>query len=115
MVPGKTWEIGLSMGRQVYGVFNKAECVMALALAILIVMVRLKDGRLISLVFVGSCLALQTFLLLPILFDRVELILQGQTPPSSPVHPIYVISEIFKAVALAAFGFRVLEEARKKD
>ena len=112
MVPGKTWEIGLAMGRQVYGVFNKLECVMAIALAILIVMVRQKDGRLISLVVVWSGLSLQTFLLLPILFDRVELILQGQTPPSSPAHPIYVFLEIIKAVAIAAYGYRVLEECR---
>lgn len=112
MVPGKTWEIGLAMGRQVFGVFNKVECVMAIALAILIVMVRQKDGRLISLFVVWSGLALQTFWLLPILFERVELILQGQTPASSPAHPIYVFLEIIKAVAIATYGYRVLEECR---
>ncbi len=110
MVPGPTFEIGLGIGRQVFGVFNKVEWAMAITMVILIVIVRQKDRRVISLVVVWSSLALQTFWLLPILFDRVELILQGQRPPSSPAHSIYVNLEILKAVALAVYGFRVLKQ-----
>ena len=110
MAPGATLDIGLGIGRQVFGVFNKIECVMALAMAILIVIVRQKDRLVISLGVVWSSLALQTFWLLPILYDRVELILQGQTPAPSPMHSIYVVLEILKAVALAVYGFRVFRE-----
>ena len=109
MVPGPTFKIGLDIGRQVFGFFNKIEWTMAIAIAILIVIVRQKDRRLITLGVVWLILFLQTFLLLPILFDRVTLILQGQTPPSSPVHPIYVFLEILKAVSLAIFSFRVFD------
>ena len=109
MVPGPTFKIGLSMARQIFGVFNKVEWAMAIAMAILIVIIKKKDRRLITLGVVGLILALQTFLLLPILFDRVELILQGQTPASSPAHPIYVLLEILKAVALAVYSFRAFE------
>jgi hypothetical protein len=109
MVPGVTFEIGLSIGRQVFGVFNKIECAMAIAMAILIVMVRQKDRRVISLAVVWLSLGLQTFLLLPILYDRIELILQGQTPASSPAHAIYVFLEIIKAVSLAVYGFRAIQ------
>ena len=108
MAPGVTLETGLAIGRQVFGVFNKIECALALALAILIVIVRQKDRPLVSLGVIWAALALQTFWLLPILYDRVELILQGQTPAPSPVHSIYVVLEIAKAVALAVFGFRAL-------
>lgn len=110
MAPSVTPEIGLSIGRNVFGVFNKVECAMALAMAILVVIVRQKDRLLIHLGIVWSALALQTFWLLPILSDRVELILQGQTPASSPVHSLYVFLEILKAMVLAVYGFYVFRE-----
>ena len=106
MAPSVTPEIGLEIGRRVFGVFNKIECAMALAMAILIVLVRQKDRLLIPMGVIWSTLVLQTFWLLPILFDRVELILQGQTPARSPVHSIYITLEIAKAVAIAVYGFR---------
>ena len=109
MVPGPTFEIGLDIGRRIFGFFNKVEWAMAITMAILIVIVRQKDRRLISLGVVWLILAIQTFLLLPILFDRVALVLKGQTPPSSPAHPIYVLLEILKAVALAVYGFRAFQ------
>lgn len=112
MAPSETPEFGMSIGRRIFNVFNKVEGVIALAMAILIVIVRPKGRLLIHLGVVWSSLALQTFWLLPILNDRVEIILQGQTPAASPVHSIYVILEIIKAVALAVFGFRILRESR---
>lgn len=110
MAPGVKPEIGLSIGREVFGVFNKIECAMALAMAILVVIVRQKDRLLIHLGILWSALALQTFWLLPILMDRVELILQGQTPASSPVHSFYVLLELLKAMVLAVYGFYVFRE-----
>ena len=109
MVPGPTFEIGLDISRRVFGVFNKVEWAMAITMAILIVIVRQKDRRLISLGVVWLILTIQTFLLLPLLFDRVALILKGQTPPSSPAHPIYVLFEILKTLALAVYGFRAFQ------
>ena len=103
--PSVTLEIGLDVGRQVFGVFNKVECALAIGMAILIVIVRQKDRLLIPLGVVWSSLALQTFWLLPILDDSVELILQGQTPAPSYLHTFYVVLEVLKAVALAIYGF----------
>jgi hypothetical protein len=108
--PSVTLEIGLDIGRLVFGVFNKVEWALALATAILVVIVRQKDRLLILLAVVWSSLALQTFWLLPILNNRVELILQGQTPAPSYVHTIYVVLEVLKAVALAVYGFWVFRE-----
>ena len=115
MVPGPKFETGLGIGREVFAVFNRIECAMAITMAILIVIVRQKDRRVISLVVVWSSLALQTFWLLPILFDRVELILQGQQPPSSLAHLFYVYLEIAKAVALAVYGFRKIGKRDVRD
>ena len=108
--PSVTLEIGLDAGRQVFGVFNKVECALALAMAILIVIIRQKGRLVIPLGVVWSSLALQTFWLLPILDDRVELILQGQTPAPSYLHTIYVVLEVLKAVVLAVYGFWAFRE-----
>ena len=54
---------------------------------------------------VVSSLALQTAWLLPVLQARTELIIQGQTPPPSVSHTIYVVLEVIKAVSLIVYGF----------
>lgn len=106
MAPDVTLEIGLDIGRQVFGIFNKVECGLALVLAILVGIIRQKDRWVILPVVVWFSLALQTFWLLPLLDDRVGLILQGQTPPPSHLHTFYVVLEVLKAIALAVYGFR---------
>jgi len=108
--PSVTLEIGLDVGRQVFDVFNKVECALAIAMMILIVIIRQKDRLVIFLGVVWSSLVLQTFWLLPILDDRVELILQGQTPAPSSLHMVYVVLEVLKAVALAVYGLRAFRE-----
>lgn len=108
--PSVTLEIGLDVGRQVFGVFNKVECALALAMMILIVITRQKNRLVIFLGVVWSSLALQTFWLLPILDDRTALILQGQTPEPSYLHTVYVVLEVLKAVALSVYGLRAFRE-----
>ena len=108
--PGVTPEIGLSIGGKVFGAFNKIECALAIAMAILVAMIRQKDRLAISLVIVWSALAIQTLWLLPVLMDRIELILQGQRPASSPLHSFYIFLEILKAMLLAVYGFYAFRE-----
>lgn len=110
MAPGETFGIGLAIGRRVFSIFNKVEWALAVAMVILAVIARQKDGLLIHLGVVWSSLALQTFWLLPILNDRVDVILQGQIPAVSPVHSFYIILEITKAVVLAVYGFGAFRE-----
>ena len=105
MAPSVTLEVGLDIGRQVFGAFNKVECAFALAMAILLIIIRKKDPSMIPLGLAWLSLTLQTVWLLPVLEDRVEVIIQGQTPAPSILHTIYVVLEVLKAVALAAYGF----------
>ena len=109
--PSVTLEIGLDIGRRVFGVFNKVECALAVAMIILAFIIRQKDRQVILLGIVWLSLALQTFWLLPFLDDRVALILQGQRPAPSPLHSIYVVLEVLKAAALGVYGFRALRRA----
>ncbi len=113
MAPSVTLEIGLDIGRHVFGVFNKVECALAIALAILVVMIRQRDRWVILPAVVWLSVALQTFWLLPLLDDRVGLILQGQTPAPSSLHSLYVVLEVLKVAALAVYGFRVFRGAEK--
>jgi hypothetical protein len=104
MAPSVTLEIGLDIGRYVFGVFNKVECAFALIIAILLIIIRKKDLSLIPLGLAWLALALQTAWLLPVLEARVAQIIQGQTPAPSILHTIYVVLEVLKAVALAVYG-----------
>lgn len=113
MAPSVTLEIGLDIGRQVFGVFNKVECALAIALAILVVMIRQRDRWVILPAVVWLSVALQTFWLLPLLDDRVGLILQGQTPAPSSLHSLYVVLEVLKVAALAVYGFGVFRGTEK--
>ena len=105
MAPSVTLEIGLDIGRYVFGAFNKVECVFALVIAILLVIIRRTDLLLVPLGLAWLSLALQTAWLLPVLEARAEVIIQGHTPAPSVSHTIYVVLEIIKAVSLAVYGF----------
>ena len=105
MAPSVTLEIGVDIGRYVFGAFNKVECVFAVAMAILLIIIRKKDPSLILLGLTWLSLALQTVWLLPVLDARAEVIIQGQTPAPSILHTIYVVLEVVKVIALAGYGF----------
>lgn len=109
-VPSVTREIGLDIGRHVFGVFNRVECALAVVMAILVLIARQKDRLVILLGVAWICLALQTFWLLPFLDDRTDLILKGQAPPPSYLHTVYVVLEALKAVVLAVFGLRAFRQ-----
>jgi preprotein translocase subunit SecG len=104
MAPSVTREIGLDIGRYVFGVFNKVECVFALIIAILLIITRRKDLSMVPLGLAWLSLALQTAWLLPVLAARTEVIIQGHTPAPSVSHTIYVVLELMKAVSLAVYG-----------
>jgi hypothetical protein len=105
MAPSVTREIGLDIGRYVFGIFNKVECVFALVIAIMSIITRRKHLSLVPLGLAWLSLALQTAWLLPVLEARTEVIIQGQTPAPSVSHTIYVVLEVIKAVSLAVYGF----------
>ena len=46
----------------------------------------------------------QTFGLFPRLLRRIQIIIDGGTPPSSGVHKVYIATEVVKVGALIASG-----------
>lgn len=110
--PGITLELGLGIGKLVFGALNKVEW--AFAVIILISLFLTKDsllrGRNLLLIFSIIIVALQTFWLLPALFDRANLHIEAQNiSKNSFVHYFYIAVELLKVVILTIFGISNLK------
>lgn len=104
--PGVTLPIGLGIGRLVFNALNQVEWVFAIAIVLSFVLRRLRkpNYNMLFLVIPLIILTSQTLELLPALDARVSLILQGQTPPASNTHTLYIVLEVIKAICLLIFG-----------
>ena len=100
--PGITRELGLGIGKLVFTALNRVECVIAVTLAIaLFAFASRKTARIVFGTITVVLLA-QTFWLMPLLIERIDLITAGQIPPDSPIHFVYIVLEITK-IALLLF------------
>jgi hypothetical protein len=100
--PGVTVPIGLGIGKLVFGALNKVEWVFALAiLGILLagkypVPTAFKVWYGIAVLFPLA----QSFWLLPVLDNRADALIRGESLHPSPLHIYFVLLEIFKVLAL---------------
>jgi hypothetical protein len=103
--PGITRELGLGIGRLVFGALNRVE--IGLAIAAFAALLIGKAGRAAWIVFalVGAIVVTQTAWLLPVLDARAELTIRGMPPPSSFHHVLFIVLEVTKVVALLGLGF----------
>jgi hypothetical protein len=106
--PGVTLPIGLGIGKLVFTALNRVEIVLSL---LLLFFVRrgygLKKDKLTFMVGgLVLIVAVQTFILLPVLTQRAAEIINGAQPTSDPAHFIYIGLEIIKVTLLftATFG-----------
>jgi hypothetical protein len=110
--PSLELAVALDVGRVTFAALNRLEIVLA-ALLILIVVVRARAawnvaGALLLAALVGA----QALWLLPGLDARVQVIMDGGTPPDSPLHWLYIGVEGVKLVLLAALGVANLMRQR---
>lgn len=102
--PGINTELGLGIGRIVFHALNKIEWILAITIAIsLIYVIKIKPYYWIFGVII-FILLYQTFILLPQLDERAEIVLSGITPPPSYHHWLYIIIEAIKLIFLLIFG-----------
>lgn len=118
--PGVTLPVGLSIGKLIFTALNRMEWVFVLLLMIwTLPLMKKLSSRLISLTgIVLLILIIQTFLLLPVLNERADLIIAGGTPGGSPVHMFFGIAEVIKVLILLYLGFysaRLLNSSRAYD
>lgn len=111
LAPSLTLPVALDVGRQTFTAFNRVELVLAVALLGCVAVGRMRWVGIGLAAVLAALVALQTFWLLPVLDARVEIILQGGTPPASGLHVLYIWADALKAallVAAAVVGFRRL-------
>jgi hypothetical protein len=105
--PGVTLETGLSIGKLIFLALNRMEWVFVFLLVIGI-FPRVKQTTKKFLILTGTVLLIliaQTFLLLPELNERAEMIIAGNEPGDSPVHLLFGIAEVIKVIILLFLGF----------
>ncbi|MDQ3802005.1 MAG: hypothetical protein M3384_21480 [Acidobacteriota bacterium] len=100
--PGITRELGLGIGKLVFTALNRVECALAILLAIALFAFLGAPRRRARIVFgaIAFILLAQTFWLIPLLIERIDLITSGQTPPASTAHFVYIAFEIGKILLL---------------
>jgi len=109
--PGITIPLGLGIGRLVFSALNKVEWVFSLAILIQFLINRKLLSFTLGFFYIPfAILILQTIYLLPDLDVRAELIILGETVPSSSMHFFYIALEVVKVICLTIFGIRLFKK-----
>ncbi len=105
--PGVTLQVGLSIGKLIFTALNRMEWVFVFILLIWTVPRYKKLPAKFILIsgIVLFILLIQTFLLLPELNQRAEMIIAGIEPGESSVHLLFGIAEVSKVLLLLWMGF----------
>ncbi len=103
--PGVTREIGLGIGRLVFGTLNRIEIVLTILL--LSSLFFNHTSRIVRIFLTGVAVIVftQTFWLLPTLDVRTQSILAGVEPGPSFHHHLFIVMEGLKVVLLILSGF----------
>jgi len=115
--PNITTEIGLGIGKLVFGALNIMEFVfMVIITSNYIVLFKKRKLQLSSaFLIVITIVLLQTFWLLPTLSQRAELIIQNVQVQKSNFHVVYVLLEIIKTICLFYFGTNLLKTLKQNS
>ena len=115
--PNMTTEIGLGIGKLVFGALNIMEFVfMVIITSSYIVLFKKRKLQLSSaFLIVITIVLLQTFWLLPTLSQRAELIIQNVQVQKSNFHVVYVLLEIIKTICLFYFGTNLLKTLKQNS
>ena len=105
-----TLPIGLKVGQKVFGALNKVEIFISLVLICiaLLYLPTISTATYILLAVAMSFVLIQTFLLLPMLDKRVDILLKGEKPKKSMLHMYYVTSEMAKVACLIIVGIKLI-------
>ena len=113
--PGITLELGLGIGKLVFNALNKVEWVLAIIVLIKIILSggKLLKGNNLLIVLIVTILSLQSFWLLPALFDRANMYIESQDVSSNSfTHYTYIIVEVIKVISLTIFGVSLLRNKK---
>lgn len=108
--PGVTIEIGLGIGKLVFGALNKVEIALSLIILLNLLLNRSKLSFAKKIFFYGAfvIVLLETFWALPALDKIANLVIHDQPLPASNLHVYYVVMEVVKLGCLILFGIHLL-------
>jgi hypothetical protein len=100
LAPSLSLPVALDVGRHTFAVFNKAEWILA-ALLLGFALAQARTWLFMTAAVIAALLvAAETLWLLPLLDERVGMIIAGQQPGPAHLHAVYVAFEVTKLVAL---------------
>ena len=111
--------LAFDIGRVVFDAFSKVQVVWSVLTFVLLLVVRpfQKTPRAIAVLFalVWPIVAFQTFVLVPALATRAQMVLSAPTQklPPAPYHALYTSTELVKLIALITLGILLINAAPK--
>lgn len=110
--PGVDIPTGLGIGRLVFSTLNKVEWFFAVAIVFSMFISKSNLFMLQNLAFFIPILALvlQTLWLLPVLDDRAQMLIRGETVAPSNIHFYYIVLEILKVGSLIIFSVKLFRD-----
>jgi hypothetical protein len=110
--PGVDLPIGLGIGRLVFSTLNKVEWFFAIVIAFSFFISKNNLFTIQNLAFFLPLLALilQTFWFLPILDQRAQLLIRGESLQPSNIHFYYIVLEILKVGSLIIFSIKLFRD-----
>lgn len=106
--PGITLELGLGIGKLVFGALTKIEMAIALLIIAGLIVYRPPFKYWFGYVLPILIVAIDNVMLMPILDTRIDMITSGHTPPESSAHWWYVVLELVKLIALIVVGYKYM-------
>jgi hypothetical protein len=106
--PGVTLQLGLGIGRLVFGALNAVEAVLAGVVVVTMIVGAPPVAVLAPAAVAVTTLVLQLVAVRPRLARRTDAVLAGADPPRSGGHHAYIGLEGLKVVALVTAGIAVL-------
>lgn len=106
LAPSLMLPVALDVGRHTFAIFNKMEWLLALAALLIVLLSRPRSGIAnAGCVLVALLVVLEAVWLLPVLDQRVGLIIAGRQPPASNLHNVYIGIEVAKLLGLLVISF----------
>lgn len=110
--PNITIPLGLGIGMIIFHTLNKIEIVLCVLLALSFFFARPKGKfPFTAFAIVALILVIQTFVLYPMLDERAIQVINGNAPPYSNLHIIYIVSDSIKVLLLFALGFSLTKKS----
>jgi hypothetical protein len=110
LAPSLTLPVALDVGRHTFAVFNKVEWGLAILLLFLLLIGRRSWLGSVAAIIAALLVLVETVWLLPLLDQRVGLIMAGQAPPISSDHNVYIAIDVAKLVALALVAWVIARQ-----